>query len=94
MSKQVSSSTMPQEKLLLNPFEVSDDQILERIYITHFYCVEKYDVGVLYSVASNVIKHSIEIADMIIKVTLPINFTLLYVLLLYIEHINILFECK
>ncbi|KHN37707.1 protein SIEVE ELEMENT OCCLUSION B-like [Glycine soja] len=67
MSKQVSSSTMPQEKLLLNPFEVSDDQILERIYITHFHCVEKYDVGVLYSVASNVIKHSIEIADMIIK---------------------------
>ncbi|KAK7401156.1 hypothetical protein VNO78_12475 [Psophocarpus tetragonolobus] len=67
MSKQVSSNTVAHEKLLLNPFEVSDDQILERIYITHFHCVEKYDVGPLYNVASNVIKHSIEIADSIKK---------------------------
>ncbi|TKY50031.1 SIEVE ELEMENT OCCLUSION B protein [Spatholobus suberectus] len=65
-SKQVSSNTLPQEKLLLNPFEVSDDQILEKVYITHFHCVEKYDVGSLYSVASNVINHSTEIADLII----------------------------
>lgn len=55
-----------------NPFEVSDDQILEKVYITHFHCVEKYDVGSLYSVASNVINHSIEISDLVIKVTLPI----------------------
>ncbi|RDY07241.1 hypothetical protein CR513_08674, partial [Mucuna pruriens] len=73
MSKQVSSNTSQQEKLLLNPFEVSDDQILEKVYITHFHCVEKYDVGSLYSVASNVINHSIEIADLIIKNDQQIN---------------------
>ncbi|KAK8468408.1 hypothetical protein PHAVU_006G021500 [Phaseolus vulgaris] len=64
-SKQVSSNTVHQEKLLLNPFEVNDDQMLEKIYMTHFHCVEKYDVGSLYSIASNVINHSIEIADLI-----------------------------
>ncbi|XP_057433305.1 protein SIEVE ELEMENT OCCLUSION B-like isoform X2 [Lotus japonicus] len=67
MSKQVSSNTLQQEKIMQNPFEVSDDQILEKVYITHFHCVEKYDVGSLYSVASNVINHSIEISDLVIK---------------------------
>lgn len=78
MPKQVSSNTHQQEKVLLNPFEVSDDQILEKVYITHFHCVEKYDVGSLYNVASNVVNHSIEIADSIIKVTLP-TYTLIYI---------------
>ncbi|KAJ1394325.1 Sieve element occlusion, N-terminal [Sesbania bispinosa] len=67
MSKQVSSNTQQQEKVLLNPFEISDDQILEKVYITHFHCAEKYDVASLYSVASNVINHSIEISDLVIK---------------------------
>ncbi|KAJ1378972.1 Sieve element occlusion, N-terminal [Sesbania bispinosa] len=67
MSKQVSSNTQQQEKVLLNPFEISDDQILEKVYITHFHCGEKYDTASLYSVASNVINHSIEISDLVIK---------------------------
>ncbi|KAL2322224.1 hypothetical protein Fmac_026603 [Flemingia macrophylla] len=67
MSKQVCGGNTVQQKVLQNPFEVSDDQILEKVYITHFHCVEKYDVGSLYNVASNVVNHSIEIADLIIK---------------------------
>jgi len=76
-SKQVSSNTVHQEKLLLNPFEVNDDQMLEKIYMTHFHCVEKYDVGSLYSIASNVINHSIEIADLI-KVTSTTSHSSIY----------------
>ena len=65
MSKPVPSHTQQQEKASLNPFEISDDQILEKVYITHFHCVEKYDAGSLYTVASNVINHSIEISELI-----------------------------
>ncbi|XP_014522141.1 protein SIEVE ELEMENT OCCLUSION B isoform X2 [Vigna radiata var. radiata] len=64
-SKQVSSNTLLQEKLVLNPFDVNDDQMLEKIYMTHYHCVEKYDVGSLHSIASKVIDHSIEIAHSI-----------------------------
>jgi len=84
-SKQVSSNTLHQEKLLLNPFDVNDDQMLEKIYMTHYHCVEKYDVESLYKIASNVIHHSIEIADLI-KVTSTLH------TLLYIHHS--LIECK
>ncbi|XP_047160737.1 protein SIEVE ELEMENT OCCLUSION B-like [Vigna umbellata] len=64
-SKQVSSNTLLKEKLLLNPFDVNDDQMLEKIYMTHYHCVEKYDVVSLHSIASKVIDHSIEIAHSI-----------------------------
>lgn len=76
-SKQVSSNTLLQEKLVLNPFDVNDDQMLEKIYMTHYHCVEKYDVGSLHSIASKVIDHSIEIAHSI-KVITSLH-TLLYI---------------
>lgn len=86
MSKQVSSNAVHQEKALLNPFEISDDHILEKVYITHFHCTEKYDIEPLYSVASNVINHSIEISDLVIKVRLP---TLHSYILVYVKQNHI-----
>ncbi|KAK7316623.1 hypothetical protein RJT34_00226 [Clitoria ternatea] len=67
MSKSLSSSNVQQGKSLLqNPFEFSDEQILDNVYRTHFHCVEKCDAGSLHRVASHVITHSIEITDTVI----------------------------
>ncbi|XP_027933284.1 protein SIEVE ELEMENT OCCLUSION B-like isoform X2 [Vigna unguiculata] len=40
-------------------------QMLEKICMTHDHCVEKYDAGSLYCIASKVVNQSIEIADLI-----------------------------
>ncbi|TKY50034.1 SIEVE ELEMENT OCCLUSION B protein [Spatholobus suberectus] len=67
MSKSLSSTNVQQGKTLLqNPFEFSDEQILDNVYRTHFHCVEKCDVTSLHTVASTVINHSIEITDKVI----------------------------
>ncbi|XP_027342218.1 protein SIEVE ELEMENT OCCLUSION B-like [Abrus precatorius] len=67
MSKSLSSTNVQQGKAMhQNPFEFTDDQILDNVYRTHFHCVEKCEVGSLHSVASNVINHSIEITDTMI----------------------------
>ncbi|KAK7306738.1 hypothetical protein VNO77_44694 [Canavalia gladiata] len=67
MSKSLSCSNVQQGKTLLqNPFEFSDEQILDNVYRTHFHCIEKLDVGSLHCVASNVIHHSIKITDTMI----------------------------
>ncbi|KAK7401161.1 hypothetical protein VNO78_12480 [Psophocarpus tetragonolobus] len=64
----ISSTNVQQGKSLLqNPFEFSDEQILDNVYRTHFHCVEKCDVTSLYTVASSVIHHSIEITDTVIN---------------------------
>ncbi|XP_015958470.1 protein SIEVE ELEMENT OCCLUSION B-like isoform X2 [Arachis duranensis] len=64
---------IPHHQGLVNPFEISDEKILEKVYQTHFHCVEKYDHGSLYLVASNVIKHSIETSELIFKNEKQIN---------------------
>ncbi|XP_014523633.1 protein SIEVE ELEMENT OCCLUSION B [Vigna radiata var. radiata] len=66
--KSGSSSNVLQGKTLLqNPFEFSDEQILDNVYRTHFHCVEKCDVKSLHTVASTVINHSIQITDTVIQ---------------------------
>ncbi|CAJ1965066.1 unnamed protein product [Sphenostylis stenocarpa] len=52
--------------LLQNPFEFSDEHILDNVYRTHFHCVEKCDVQSLHTVASTVINHSIQITDTVL----------------------------
>lgn len=77
MSKSVSSNSVQQGKTWLqNPFEFNDEQILESVYRTHFHCVDKFDVGSLYCVASKVINHSIEITDTMIA---KVHFTTSYI---------------
>lgn len=77
----VSSNNVQQGKTLLkNPFELTDEQILESVYRTHFHCVEKFEIGCLYNVASTVIHHSIEITDTMIAKVTSLNDTLYNVL--------------
>jgi len=57
--------------------------------MTHDHCVEKYDAGSLYCIASKVVNQSIEIADLI-RVTSSTSHTLVYTV--YAHHI--LIECK
>ncbi|RDX97664.1 hypothetical protein CR513_19543, partial [Mucuna pruriens] len=65
MSKSLSS--IQGKTMLQNPFEFSDEQILDNVYRTHFHCVEKCDVISLHTVASTVINHSIQITDTVIS---------------------------
>ncbi|KAL2322223.1 hypothetical protein Fmac_026602 [Flemingia macrophylla] len=65
MSKSISSTNVQQG--MHNPFEFSDEHILDDVYRTHFHCLEKCDVTSLHTVASTVIKCSIEITDKVIK---------------------------
>ncbi|KAK7401162.1 hypothetical protein VNO78_12481 [Psophocarpus tetragonolobus] len=67
MSKSLSSSSNNvQQGMMQNPFEVSDEQILDDVYRTHFQCLENFEVTSLHTVASNVINHSIEITQEVI----------------------------
>jgi len=74
-SKSDSGSNVHQGKTLLqNPFEFSDDQILNNVYRTHFHCVQKCNVQSLHTVASTVINHSIQITDTLLtKVIILLN---------------------
>ncbi|KAL4320444.1 hypothetical protein AHAS_Ahas14G0011100 [Arachis hypogaea] len=73
MFKAIPSSNTTHHQGLVNPFEISDEKILEKVYQTHFHCIEKYDHGSLHLVASNVIKHSIETSELIFKNEKQIN---------------------
>lgn len=56
----------------LNPLGWTDDQILEKVYITHVHTAERYDVESLFNVASNIIRRSTAVADSVaVKVTNP-----------------------
>ncbi|KAK7243168.1 hypothetical protein RIF29_37956 [Crotalaria pallida] len=57
--QQVKASTTT----LINPLSLTDDQILEKVYITHVHTAERYDVESLFNVTSNIIKRSAAAAD-------------------------------
>ncbi|KAL4338911.1 hypothetical protein AHAS_Ahas12G0257500 [Arachis hypogaea] len=61
----VSSAHLQQAKasLLVNPLALTDDQILERVYITHVHTAQRYDVDSIFNVTSSIIKRSTVAAD-------------------------------
>jgi len=67
MSHSLSSTNVQEQEGMQNPFEFSEDKILDDVYRTHFDCFEKCDVTSLQTVASNVINHSIDISEKVIS---------------------------
>jgi len=63
MSESGSNSGNGQEQGMQkqNPFEFSQDKILEDVYRTHVRCLEKCDSESLHTVASNVLNQSMDI---------------------------------
>lgn len=78
-SMQVSNvSALQQAKAsLLNPLALTDDQILEKVYITHVHTAERYDVESLYNITSNIIKRSTAAADSVVAKVRNIRYTML-----------------
>ncbi|KAI4345751.1 hypothetical protein L6164_012849 [Bauhinia variegata] len=76
-----------QPALSLDPFSMTNDQIMEKVYKTHMPGDENYDVEALFNVVANIVKHSAQIAhadptkgDLLIELAkdkpLPENLTL------------------
>lgn len=84
----------------LNPLGWTDDQILEKVYITHVHTAERYDVESLFNVTANIIKRSTALADSV-AVKVPnlqlINqfiYRSLSELVIIISRVNHLFCCR
>ncbi|KOM33857.1 hypothetical protein LR48_Vigan02g000700 [Vigna angularis] len=74
----LATSLIPATPLLqtntLNPLGWTDDQILEKVYITHVHTAERYDVESLFNVTSNVIKRATAVADSVaVKTGTPVG---------------------
>ncbi|OIW07716.1 hypothetical protein TanjilG_19659 [Lupinus angustifolius] len=52
--------------MMINPLSLSDDQVLEKVYITHVHNAERYDVESLFSITSNIINRSTAAADNVV----------------------------
>jgi len=59
----------------LNPLGWTDDQILEKVYITHVHTAERYDVESLFNVTSNIIKRATAVADSVAVKVINIQLT-------------------
>ncbi|MED6119871.1 hypothetical protein PIB30_015823 [Stylosanthes scabra] len=59
---------------LVNPLALTDDQILERVYITHVHTAQRYDVDSIFNVTSSIIKRSTVAADtVVVKAGTPVD---------------------
>lgn len=58
----------------LNPLGWTDDQILEKVYITHVHTAERYDVESLFNVTSNIIKRATAVADSVAVKVIKLQF--------------------
>ncbi|KAI4345749.1 hypothetical protein L6164_012847 [Bauhinia variegata] len=63
MASASSIDLLPQPTLSLDPFSLTNDQIMKKVVETHIPGEEKYDVVSLFNVAENIIKHSTQTAD-------------------------------
>jgi len=63
----------------LNPLAWNDDQILEKVYITHVHTAERYDVESLFNVTSNIIKRATAVADSVAVKVINLRLTNLYI---------------
>jgi len=62
----LAASLSPANPLLqtnTNPLGWTDDQILEKVYITHVHTAERHDLESLFNVTSNIIKRATAVAD-------------------------------
>ncbi|CAL0328080.1 unnamed protein product [Lupinus luteus] len=62
----VSNFQKTKASMMINPLSFTDDQVLEKVYITHVHSAEKYDVESLFSVTSNIIKRSTAAAENVV----------------------------